>query len=80
MTEDTMAVVELAEKYAEGDLLRELCQLALQRLTEAEARCSAGLHEQSAELVNQRNGYCERELETRLETLELKIPKLRSGS
>ena len=82
MTEDRMALVELAEKYADGDLLRELGQLVLQRLMEAEAdgRCGAGLHERSPERVNHRNGYRERTLETRLGTLDLKIPKLRSGS
>jgi putative transposase len=82
MTEDRMALVELAEKYADGDLLRELGQLVLQRLMEAEAdaRCGAGLHERSPERVNQRNGYRERAFETRLGTLELKIPKLRAGS
>jgi putative transposase len=82
MTEDRMALVELAEKYTDGDLLRELGQLVLQRLMEAEAdtRCGAGLHERSPERVNQRNGYRERTLETRLGTLDLKIPKLRTGS
>ena len=82
MTEDRMALVQLAEKYADGDLLRELGQLVLQRLMEAEAdaRCGAGLHERSPERVNHRNGYRERAFETRLGTLDLKIPKLRSGS
>ena len=82
MTEDRMALVELAEKYADGDLLRELGQLVLQRLMEAEAdtRCGAGLHERSPDRVNHRNGYRDRALETRLGTLELKLPKLRSGS
>jgi putative transposase len=82
MTEDRMALIELAEKHADGDLLRELGQLVLQRLMDAEAeqRCGAGLHERSMERVNQRNGYRERSLETRLGTLDLKIPKLRTGS
>jgi putative transposase len=82
MTEDRMALVELAEKYADGDLLRELGQLVLQRLMEAEAdaRCGAGLHERSPERVNHRNGYRDRALETRLGMLDLRIPKLRSGS
>jgi putative transposase len=82
MTEDRMALLELAEKHADGDFLRELGQFALQRLmeSEAEARCGAGLHERSAERVNRRNGYRERALETRLGTLELRIPKLRTGS
>jgi transposase-like protein len=82
MTEDSMALLQLAEKHADGDLLRELGQLILQRLMEAEAEtlCGAARHERSAERVNRRNGYRERELETRLGTLELRIPKLRTGS
>jgi transposase-like protein len=57
MTEDRMALLQLAEKHADGDLLRELGQLVLQRLVdaEAEALCGAGRHERSAERVNRRN-------------------------
>jgi len=82
MTEDRMALVELAEKYADGDGLRELGQLVLQRLMEAEAdaRCGAGLHKRSPERANHRNGYRERVLETRPGRLYLKIPKSRTGS
>ena len=82
MTEDRMALIELAEKYADDDLLRELGQFVLQRLmdAEAEALCGAGRHERSPDRVNQRNGYRERALQTRLGSLELKIPKLRVGS
>ena len=58
MADDSMALLELAEKHAVGDFLRELGQYALQRLMELEAqqRCGAGVHERSAERVNQRNG------------------------
>jgi transposase-like protein len=79
MTEDRMALIELAEKHADGDLLGEL---VLQRLMDAEAeqRCGAGRHERSEYRVNQRNGYRERTLETRLGTMDLRIPKLRTGS
>ncbi|MDO8863235.1 IS256 family transposase [Haliea sp. E1-2-M8] len=82
MTEDRMALIELAEKHADDDLLRELGQLVLQRLMDAEAeqRCGAGRHERSEDRVNQRNGYRERTLETRIGTMELRIPKLRTGS
>ncbi len=81
MAEDRMALLELAEKHADGDFLRELGQFVLQRLMEleAEGRCGAGLHERSAERVNRRNGYRERTLETRIGTMELRIPKLREG-
>ena len=82
MTEESMALLELVEKHGDGDFLRELGQWTLQRLMEleAETRCGAGRHERSAERVNQRNGYRERALETRIGRLDLRIPKLRSGS
>lgn len=82
MTEDRMALLELAEKHADGDFLRELGQWTLQRLMdlEAQALCGAEPHERSGDRVNQRNGYRPRQLETRIGTMELKIPKLRHGS
>lgn len=40
MTEDRMALIELAEKHADGDLLRELGELVLQRLMDAGGRSS----------------------------------------
>jgi len=80
--DDSMALLELAEKHADGGFLKELGQWTLQRLMEIEvdSRCGAGRHERSADRVNQRNGYRDRRLETRLGTMELQIPKLRSGS
>jgi transposase-like protein len=82
VTEESMALIELAEKHAGDDFLRELGQFTLQRLMEAETeqRCGAGRHERSEQRVNQRNGYRERSVETRIGRLDLKIPKLRSGS
>ena len=82
MTEDSMALLELAEKHADGDFMKELGQFVLQRLMEleVEGRCGAARHERSDERLNQRNGYRERALQTRVGTLELRIPKLRSGT
>jgi putative transposase len=40
----------------------------------------AGRHERSADRLNWRNGYRERNFDTRLGSLSLKIPKLRQGS
>jgi len=40
----------------------------------------AGGHERSADRLNYRNGYRERSLDTRLGSLQLRIPKLRNGS
>ena len=82
MADDSMALLELAEKHADGDFLRELGQYTLQRLLELEAqqRCGAGPRERSAERVNQRNGYRERKLDTRIGAMQLRIAKLRQGS
>lgn len=82
MTDDRMALLELVEKHADGDFLRELGQFALQRLMEieADALCGAEKHQRSEERVTRRNGYRDRRLETRIGSMELRIPKLRSGS
>jgi putative transposase len=82
VTEENMALLELAEKHAGGEFLKELGQWTLQRLMELEAdqECGAERHERSPERVNRRNGYRDRDLETRMGTLELRIPKLRVGS
>jgi len=47
---------------------------------EADTACGAGYGERSPERVNSRNGYRPREWDTRAGTIELAIPKLRSGS
>src|SRR6185437_16450612 len=55
---------------------------AAQRLMEleSEALCGAGHGERSPERRNQRNGYRDRDWETRAGRVELRIPKLRRGS
>jgi len=74
--------MELVEKYADGDMFRELGQFVLQRLMEIEAeqQIGASKHERSDERNTHRNGYRDRRLETRMGTMNLKIPKLRSGT
>src|SRR4029077_5257882 len=47
---------------------------------EVSALCGAGYDERSEERNNMRNGYRDRPLETRMGTVDLKIPKLREGS
>jgi putative transposase len=66
---------------ADTDLLREMVLGFVQALmgAEADALCGAPLGQRSADRVNQRNGYRERRLDTRVGTLELAIPKLRQG-
>jgi hypothetical protein len=45
-----------------------------------DALCGAGYGERSPERVNRRNGYREREWDTRVGSIELAVPKLRAGS
>src|SRR5512143_3599168 len=47
---------------------------------EADALCGAGYGERRPERVNCRNGYRSRDWDTRAGTIEVAIPKLRSGS
>src|SRR5947207_12712144 len=47
---------------------------------EVAAQIGAGRYERSGERVTQRNGYRTRPWDTRVGTLELQLPKLRSGS
>ena len=82
MTKASMALADLAEKGPDGDLLREMIQFVAQRLMEldVETLCGAGYGERSAERANSRNGYRERVWETRAGAIDLKLPKLRTGS
>jgi putative transposase len=66
----------------EPDLLRSMVKTMAEALMSAEADgiCGAGYGQRSGERVNRRNGYREREWDTRAGTVELAIPKLRSGS
>jgi putative transposase len=82
MTTPTIALTELAEKGADVDVLRQMVQFMAQKLMEidVEGRCGAGYDEKSPDRLNSRNGYRDRTWETRAGTVELKVPKLRTGS
>ena len=82
MTEDSMALADLLQKAGDGDFLRSVAETVLQMLMEAdvEGQIGAGRHERSVERLTHRNGYRDRTLDTRLGTLNLRIPKLRQGS
>ena len=82
MTDDKIALHTLLEKGSDTAFLREMIGFATQRLMEleTEALCGAGHGDHSAERRNQRNGYRDRDWETRAGTVELRIPKLRKGS
>jgi transposase-like protein len=82
MTEDKIALRELLEKGSDATFLREMIGFAAQRLMELETEGvrRAGHGERSADRRNQRDGYRDRDWETRAGTVELRIPKLRKGS
>lgn len=86
MVPDNMNALEWLRKQLEGegssDLLREMVRTFAERLMAAEidVLCNAGYGEVTPERTNQRNGYRSRQLDTRVGSVELAIPKLREGS
>ena len=67
---------------ASPDLMRELLSTFIDALlsAEADAVCGAGWGQTSPERVNRRNGYRHRDLDTRVGTIDVAVPKLRTGS
>ena len=82
MTEQETALRELLAKGTDGSVLREMIGFAAERLMELEVGglTGAGLGERHPDRLVQRNGYRDRDWETRAGTVELRIPKLRRGS
>jgi len=82
MTDDRMALLELIEKGADADLVREMLSFAAGRLMDAEvqARTGAAHGARDPERLAQRNGYRERTWNTRAGQIDLEIPRLRKGS
>lgn len=74
----------LQEQVAQAspDLLRELLTLFINTLmsADADAVCGAAYGTQSPDRTNRRNGYRAREFDTRTGTLDLAVPKLRTGT
>ena len=67
---------------ASPDLMRDLLTTFVNALlsAQADAVCGAGYGERTPERVNSRNGYRHRDLDTRVGTLDVAVPKLRAGS
>lgn len=82
MTDDRLPLAELAAKSGDPDFLRLIAENVLQLIMEADVDglIGAGRYERGEARQTWRNGYRERSLDTRLGTLNLKIPKMRSGA
>jgi len=82
MTDDRLPLAELMQKAGDDDFLRSVAEAVVQLLmeTDVDGLIGAGRHERTAERSTYRNGYRDRTLDTRLGSLQLRIPKLRQGS
>jgi len=79
---DPGAVLGQALSDASPDLMRHLLGTVINSLlsAEADAVCGAEWGQASPDRVNQRNGYRHRDLDTRVGTIDVAVPKLRQGS
>jgi transposase-like protein len=79
-----MALTELLRKADTGDaeFLREGVRVLAQTLMELELTQQVGAerYERALTRTGQRNGYREREWDTRVGTIELQVPRVRDGS
>ena len=85
MPTSNRAAIELApllDGSSAGELIPELVRHGLQQLIELEVAAVLGAerHERSEDRLGYRNGYRPRTLATQVGDIDLRIPKLRSGS
>ncbi len=82
MTTTNMDLSELLARHDQGDLLRSIAEAVLHLMMEADVDglIGAGWHERADGRTTWRNGHRDRTLDTRLGTLNLRVPKLRQGS
>ncbi len=81
MTGDRLPLAELLAKAGDSGFHRSVAEAVMQMMIEAdvEGQIGAWRHERSATRTTCRNGYHDRTLDTRLDSLQLRIPKLRQG-
>lgn len=79
---DPATVLKEALGQASPDLLRSLLQTMINALLSADADAVIGAEygKPSAERITQRNGYRHRDLDTRVGTIDVAVPKLRQGT
>jgi len=79
---DPGAVLGQALSDASPDLMRHLLGTVINSLlsAEADAVCGAEWGQPSPDRVNRRNGYRHRDLDTRVGTIDVAVPKLRTGT
>ena len=79
---DLMEMIGNAMEAEHGDVLREMLAETLRMYMDAEVGevCGAGHGKRSDARVNHRNGYRPRPFETRLGSIDLRVPKVRRGA
>jgi transposase-like protein len=82
MADERMALLELVEKAADADLVRDMLAFAAERIMDAEVQTLTGAAKgaRSALRETHRNGCRKRDWDRRAGRIELAIPRLRKGS
>jgi putative transposase len=82
MADHSMSFQDTLAQLGGEDFLRELTEFMLNRIMEADVaqRINAERHERTDERETYSNGFRDRQFNTRLGTLDLRIPKLREGT
>ena len=79
---DPAGLLGEALSQASPDLMRQLLQTTINALlsADADAVCGAEWGKASPDRTAQRNGYRHRDLDTRVGTIDVAVPKLRKGT
>lgn len=79
---EPIAFIQDALEQQEPDMVKHILQTFCNMLMSAEASalCNAGYGEVTPERVNSRNGNRTRDFDTRVGTVQLEIPKMRTGT